>query len=122
MSVHDTSSPEPKAMLQKSHSEPQCRAAPLGVQEANSRERCGIDTSAGWLLEHAGFTPGSRVAPGILCSSRRALTLTAHSDATAAAFRQALSTMAAEVHARTGITLAREPVLVARTDGPADPA
>ncbi|MFE0776901.1 hypothetical protein, partial [Streptomyces sp. NPDC058861] len=77
-------------------------------------------TSAGWLLEHVGFTPGSRVAPGIRCSSRRALTLTAHSGATATAFRQALSTMAAKVHIQTGITLTSEPVLVAHRRGDTD--
>ncbi|MEU5084583.1 MULTISPECIES: UDP-N-acetylmuramate dehydrogenase [Streptomyces] len=39
--------------------------------------------SAGWLLEQAGFLPGTRVSPGVYCSQARALTLTARDGATA---------------------------------------
>lgn len=37
--------------------------------------------SAGWLIEHLGHHRNTRVAPGIWCSTRRALTLVARTGA-----------------------------------------
>ncbi|MFD3553781.1 UDP-N-acetylmuramate dehydrogenase [Streptomyces goshikiensis] len=68
--------------------------------------------SAGWLLEQSGFQPGAEVAPGVRCSSRRTLTLTAQPGATGSTFQQALDTMATRVRETTGITLNPEPALV----------
>ncbi|MCX5078923.1 UDP-N-acetylmuramate dehydrogenase [Streptomyces sp. NBC_00424] len=81
---------------------------PLHTTPTDSRLRA----SAGWLLEHCGFQPGGEVAPGVRCSSRRTLTLTAQVGATCATFGQALATMTARVREATGITLNPEPALV----------
>ncbi|MFD6967830.1 UDP-N-acetylmuramate dehydrogenase [Streptomyces sp. NPDC059949] len=69
-----------------------------------------LRTSAGWLLEQTGFHPGIRVAPGVYCSLGRALTLTAHDDATAASFATALEVLAHAVLATHRIRLRSEPV------------
>ncbi|MGW7312688.1 UDP-N-acetylmuramate dehydrogenase [Streptomyces sp. NPDC054865] len=69
-------------------------------------------TSAGWLLEACGFRPGAVVARGVRCSTRRTLTLTAQTEATASEFRAALKAMAARVYTVTGIALHPEPVAV----------
>ncbi|MDN3056902.1 UDP-N-acetylmuramate dehydrogenase [Streptomyces sp. SRF1] len=73
-----------------------------------------LRASAGWLLEHCGYGPGWRVAPGVYCSTRRTLTVTARDGATAAGFAAALRTMATQVAESTGIELRPEPVQPAR--------
>lgn len=75
------------------------------------RDQSGrLRASAGWLLERAGFHPGAQVAPGVICSTSRTLTLTAHSAATASSFDTALRTLAARVRAATTVHLTPEPV------------
>lgn len=69
-----------------------------------------VRASAGWLLEQCGHGPGRRLAPGVYCSTRRTLTVTARDGATAAGFAAALRTMATEVAESTGIELRPEPV------------
>ncbi|HEY8982581.1 MAG TPA: UDP-N-acetylmuramate dehydrogenase [Streptomyces sp.] len=69
----------------------------------------GLRTSAGWLLECAGYRPGAQVAPGVYCSTRRTLTLTARRGATSASFDAALRTLAACVFVATTIRLTPEP-------------
>lgn len=66
--------------------------------------------SAGWLLEQAGHHPRSRVAPGIYCSTRRALTLIARDGATAANFTTALRTLTTAVQHAYSIQLRPEPI------------
>ncbi|MFC7649601.1 hypothetical protein ACFQX6_61475 [Streptosporangium lutulentum] len=66
---------------------------------------------------------GSQLAPGVSCSTRRALTLTAHDGATSAAFNAVLQTLARDVFTMTGIRLHPEParpvaVLIAERDMP----
>ena len=84
------------------------------VTAAGGPVHCGRDgslsTSAGWLVEQAGYGPGARAAAGVYCSTRRTLTLTARRSATASAFHEALRTMAERVYAGTGVTLHAEPV------------
>ncbi|MFB8171430.1 UDP-N-acetylmuramate dehydrogenase [Kitasatospora purpeofusca] len=71
-----------------------------------------LRASAGWLLELVGCQPGQAVADGVRCSERRTLTVTAHGDATATAFDQALAKLAARVATTTGIVLQPEPTHV----------
>ncbi|MFI9228688.1 UDP-N-acetylmuramate dehydrogenase [Streptomyces rimosus] len=67
-------------------------------------------TSAGWLLHLTGHHPGKQITPGVRCSTRRTLTLTAHQGATSAAFTAALQTLARQVREATTIHLHPEPV------------
>ncbi|MEU0519206.1 UDP-N-acetylmuramate dehydrogenase [Streptosporangium sp. NPDC006007] len=69
-----------------------------------------LRTSAGWLLQLAGHHAGSQLAPGVFCSTRRTLTLTAHDGATATAFNIVLQKLARDVFKMTGIRLPPEPV------------
>ncbi|MEU8629977.1 UDP-N-acetylmuramate dehydrogenase [Streptomyces sp. NPDC048669] len=69
-----------------------------------------LRASAGWLLEQAGYHPATQVTPGVSCSTRRTLTLTAHNDATASSFGTALQTLASRVLATTTVRLTPEPV------------
>ncbi|MEU8538499.1 UDP-N-acetylmuramate dehydrogenase [Streptomyces sp. NPDC048717] len=66
--------------------------------------------SAGWLLENCGYTPGLQMEPGVVCSSRRVLTLTARDGATASGVMAALRRMARDVARTTGVELHQEPV------------
>ncbi|WP_051712192.1 UDP-N-acetylmuramate dehydrogenase [Streptomyces sp. NRRL S-350] len=77
-------------------------------RDSNGELRAG----ASWLLEHVGCRPGQVVAEGVRCSQRRTLTVTAHGDATAAGFHQALTHLAAQVATTTGITLQPEPTRI----------
>ncbi|MCX4748023.1 UDP-N-acetylmuramate dehydrogenase [Kitasatospora sp. NBC_01287] len=96
--------------------------SPVTVTQADhwSAAGCPVHTdsdgqlraSAGWLLEHSGYRPGNKIADGIRCSDRRALTLTAHDGATATGFAQALTELSAQVEIATGIKLRPEPMLV----------
>ncbi|MFJ2034004.1 UDP-N-acetylmuramate dehydrogenase [Streptosporangium sp. NPDC087985] len=69
-----------------------------------------LRVSAGWLLQLAGHHPGSQLAPGVFCSTRRALTLTAHDGSTAASFNTVLRKLTRDVYKATGIQLYPEPV------------
>ncbi|GAA4221604.1 UDP-N-acetylmuramate dehydrogenase [Streptosporangium album] len=69
-----------------------------------------LRASAGWLLQLAGHHPGNQLAPGVFCSTRRALTLTAHDGATAASFNMVLQKLARDVYEVIGIRLHPEPV------------
>ncbi|MFF4205753.1 UDP-N-acetylmuramate dehydrogenase [Streptomyces sp. NPDC001668] len=69
-----------------------------------------LRASAGWLVEQAGYRPGTQVAPGIFCSEGRALTLAARDGATSASFTTALRRLASQVLATTSIQLTQEPV------------
>ncbi|WP_404817242.1 hypothetical protein [Streptomyces thermolineatus] len=71
-----------------------------------------LRASAGWLLEHVGHRPSSRIVPGVHCSTRRSLTLTAHPGATATAFTEALQLLVLQVFTTTGIRLTPELTLV----------
>lgn len=68
-----------------------------------------LRASAGWLLERQGHHPGDRLGPGVRCSTRRALTLTASRGATASVFVSVVRQLAGEVTAVTGIQLVPEP-------------
>ncbi|MFF5209327.1 UDP-N-acetylmuramate dehydrogenase [Streptosporangium sp. NPDC000396] len=73
-------------------------------------------TSAGWLLQLLGYHPDRQLAPGISCSTRRTLTLTAHDGATAVSFNTVMRKLTRDVFETTGIRLHPEPVrLVARS-------
>ncbi|MFF4933298.1 UDP-N-acetylmuramate dehydrogenase [Streptomyces griseofuscus] len=75
------------------------------------RDQSGLQrASAGWLLEQCGRRPGSRIGPGVYCSTTRTLTLTTRDGATATAFASALRQLAADVFAAYGIRLHPEPV------------
>ncbi|MEU6710028.1 UDP-N-acetylmuramate dehydrogenase [Nonomuraea sp. NPDC046802] len=71
-----------------------------------------VRASAGWLLQQCGHHPGQRLAPGVYCSTRRALTLVARDGATATAFAATLHTLASQVERQMGIRLRPEPVSV----------
>lgn len=97
----------------------------ITTAQANAVRRAGgvvhrddhglLRASAGWLLQLLGYHPGSRLAPGVSCSTRRTLTLTAHDGATAASFNTVMRKLACDVFDSTSIRLHPEPVqLVAR--------
>ena len=87
----------------------QARAVRAAGGPVNRSQGSGLRASAGWLLESAGYRPGAQVAPGVYCSSRRTLTLTARRGATSASFDAALRTLAACVFSATTIRLTPEP-------------
>ncbi|MFI9269891.1 UDP-N-acetylmuramate dehydrogenase [Kitasatospora sp. NPDC052896] len=71
-----------------------------------------LRASAGWLLEHIGCRPGHDVADGVRCSDNRVLTLTAHGDATATGFSEALTQLGERVRSATSVVLRPEPVAI----------
>jgi UDP-N-acetylmuramate dehydrogenase len=74
-----------------------------------------IKLSAGWLIERAGWNKGfRRGAVGI--SSRHALALVHHGGGTTADLLALADDVRDAVAARFGVTLAREPVVVAATE------
>jgi UDP-N-acetylmuramate dehydrogenase len=80
-----------------------------------SRDEHGQDrASAGWLLQHSGYQPGTRIAAGVHCSTRRSLTVVARGPVTSTQYTDALAMMTARVLADTGICLTMEPVLVTK--------
>lgn len=70
-----------------------------------------IKTSAGWLIEHAGFTKGYGVPPATL-STKHTLALTNRGGATAADLLRLAREVRAGVQQRFGIELTPEPNLV----------
>ncbi|WP_416968244.1 UDP-N-acetylmuramate dehydrogenase [Streptomyces sp. 4F14] len=82
------------------------RAAGGPVNRSHSGK---LRASAGWLLENIGYRPGTQIAPGVHCSSRRTLTLTAHHGATSTSFDAALRTLADRVFSATSIQITPEP-------------
>nr|WP_042391107.1 UDP-N-acetylmuramate dehydrogenase [Streptacidiphilus melanogenes] len=68
--------------------------------------------SAGWLIEYVGHSPGSPIATGIHCSTKRALTLVARERATSATFEEALQRLRHTVRATTGVALDVEPQII----------
>jgi UDP-N-acetylmuramate dehydrogenase len=71
-----------------------------------------VKTSAAWLIEAAGYRRGDGDPRGIAISSKHALALTNRGAGTAAALVAFAAEIAATVHARFGIALEPEPVLV----------
>lgn len=73
-----------------------------------------VKTSAAWLISHAGFARGHRVAPGnpAALSSRHVLALTNRGGASAADILQLAASVRRGVQEHFGITLVPEPVLV----------
>ncbi|WP_206506109.1 hypothetical protein [Streptomyces chrestomyceticus] len=71
-----------------------------------------VRTSAGWLLQLTGCHPGSRIAPGVRCSTGRALTLTARAGATSDACVSALHSLACRVREVITTHLHPEPVRI----------
>jgi UDP-N-acetylmuramate dehydrogenase len=70
-----------------------------------------IKTSAGWLIEHAGFTKGYGEPPATL-STKHTLALTNRGGATAADLIRLAREVRAGVQQRFGIELTPEPNLV----------
>jgi UDP-N-acetylmuramate dehydrogenase len=68
--------------------------------------------SAGWLLQHTGYSPGHKISDGVHCSAKRTLTIVARDLATSASYTRALRTLISQVHETTGIQLAIEPLIV----------
>jgi UDP-N-acetylmuramate dehydrogenase len=69
--------------------------------------------SAGWLIEHAGFTKGCAGEGGrVAVSSKHALALTNRGGATTAELIALARTIREGVHARFGVILENEPVFV----------
>ncbi|MFF3444789.1 UDP-N-acetylmuramate dehydrogenase [Streptosporangium sp. NPDC002721] len=73
--------------------------------------------SAGWLLQHVGYSPGQVLAPGVYCSDLRALTLVAREGVTATTFAATLQKLAAHVRAVTKIRLCPEPAMLGVIEG-----
>ncbi|MFD7449667.1 hypothetical protein [Kitasatospora sp. NPDC059827] len=78
-------------------------------RDSDGRLRASAGWLAGWLLEFVGCRPGQTITEGVRCSERRTPTVTAHGNATATAFAQALADPAIRVEAATSITLRPEP-------------
>lgn len=71
---------------------------------------------AAWLIERSGFTKGLRRGP-VGISSAHALALVHHGGGTTAALLALAQEIRDAVHARFGVALEREPVLVGQTPG-----
>ena len=71
-----------------------------------------VKVSAAWLIERAGFTKGYGGAGGVAISDKHTLALTNRGNATTAALLDLAREIRGGVHARFGVTLHPEPVLV----------
>lgn len=71
-----------------------------------------VKTSAAWLIDHAGFGKGFPGRGPARLSSKHVLALTNHADATAAELIDLAREVRNGVHARFGVWLEAEPVLV----------
>jgi len=80
-----------------------------------------VKLAAGWLIERAGFTKGTRRG-AVGLSTKHALAIVCHAGASAALVEAFARDIRAEVHARFGVTLTLEPVLFGREAQPATPA
>ena len=69
-----------------------------------------VKLAAGWLIERAGFTKGTRRGT-VGLSSKHALAIVAHEGATANAVLDFASEIQSVVHARFGVELVLEPVV-----------
>ena len=74
-----------------------------------------VKTSAAWLISHAGFAQGHGLPGPAALSTKHVLALTNRGGATAADIIALAREVRAGVHARFGLTLEPEPVLVACT-------
>lgn len=74
----------------------------------------GVKTSAAWLIDHAGFAKGFRIAPDAPAglSSLHTLALTNRGGATAADVKALAQTIQAGVEAAFGVHLVPEPVIM----------
>lgn len=82
------------------------------VPKWSAGEGC-VKLSAAWLLERAGFGKGFRLGPAGL-STKHALALTNRGGATCADLLRLEETIRAGVRERFGVTLEREPVMLAQ--------
>ncbi len=80
-----------------------------------------VKLAAGWLIERAGFTKGTRRGP-VGLSTKHALAIVCHAGASSALVDAFAREIGSEVHARFGVTLSQEPVRVGREAQPATPA
>lgn len=71
-----------------------------------------VKSSAAWLIEHAGFGKGFGLPGPAALSSKHTLALTNRGNATASDLLQLARTVRDGVHARFGVSLVNEPVLV----------
>lgn len=71
-----------------------------------------VKVSAAWLIEHAGFGKGYSRGDGVGISSKHTLALTNRGNGTASALLALAREIRDGVHARFGVTLRPEPVLV----------
>ena len=70
-----------------------------------------VKLAAGWLIEQSGFAKGTRRG-AVGLSTRHALALVCHEGATATALLAFADEVRDAVHARFGVLLEREPVLL----------
>jgi UDP-N-acetylmuramate dehydrogenase len=80
-----------------------------------------VKLAAGWLIERAGFTKGTRRGP-VGLSTKHALAIVCHEGATAALVSAFAAEIRAGVRARFGVELTPEPVFFGREAQPATPA
>jgi UDP-N-acetylmuramate dehydrogenase len=71
-----------------------------------------VKIPAAWLIEQAGFGKGFTRGGGVAISSKHTLALTNRGDGTTAALLELAREIRTGVHARFGIVLHPEPVLV----------
>ncbi len=77
----------------------------------------GRRVSAGWLLERVGHRPQASLGHGVVCSSRRPLTLTATETTTSRGFVAVMDRLRREVDSAFGIRLEDEPVYLGSPKG-----
>ncbi len=80
-----------------------------------------VKLAAGWLIERAGFTKGTRRGP-VGLSTKHALAIVCHEGATATQVAAFADEIRASVQARFGVELTPEPVFFGREDQPPTPA
>lgn len=88
------------------------RAAELGEPPSWPGVDGTVKVSAAWLIDKAGFPKGYRGAGGVAISSKHTLALTNPGDGSTAALLALAREIRDGVHARFGVTLHPEPVLV----------
>ncbi|ROT31928.1 UDP-N-acetylmuramate dehydrogenase [Micromonospora sp. HM5-17] len=88
------------------------RAAELGEPPSWPGTNGTVKVSAAWLIDKAGFPKGYRGAGGVAISSKHTLALTNQGDGSTTALLALAREIRDGVHARFGVTLHPEPVLV----------